>query len=180
MNWTKAWGGVKDHSRCTRPLCRTVRDQNGIPSVGKRFYSPQEEGRYHVQRKTSWMFNLPCVQVGTVFGSKNTSHRYVHSMQNDPDLSRDFFVRLGLADKKKTWPTVKRRHKVLKSNSSGETIADSRTFPGLIERMLSGALDKKSYDKVKSGLKQPPTSQSITGTLEPMSLEEVMLSCSIW
>ncbi|XP_042016706.1 altered inheritance rate of mitochondria protein 25-like [Salvia splendens] len=172
MNWTKVWGCVKDHSRCTRPLCRTVRDQNGIMSLGKRFYSPQEEGRYHVQRKTSWMFNLPCIQVDTVFGSKNTSHRYVHSMQNDPDLSRDFFVRLWLADKKKTGPTAKRRHKVLKSYSSGETIADGRTFPGLIERMLSGALDKKSYDKVKSGLKQPPTSQSITGTLEPMSLEE--------
>lgn len=168
------WGCVKDHSRCIRPLCRTAGDQNGILSVGKMFYSSQERGRYPLERKTSWMFKLPCVLGDTVFGSKNTSLRYVHSMQNDPDLSRDFFVRLWLADKKKTGPTAKRRHTVLKSDSSGETVVDGRTFPALMEKMLSGALDEKSYDKMKSGLKQPPTSQSITGTLEPMSLEEVM------
>lgn len=168
------WGCVKNHSRYIRPLCRTVRDQNGILSIGKRFYSSHERGRYPLERKTSWMFKLPCVLVDTVFGSTNTSLRYVHSMQNDPDLSRDFFVQLWLADKKKTGPTAKRRHKVFKSDNIGEPVVDGRT---LIEKMLSGALDEKSYGKMKSGLKQPPTSQSITGTLEPMSLEEVMLSC---
>ncbi|XP_057806368.1 altered inheritance rate of mitochondria protein 25-like [Salvia miltiorrhiza] len=172
MDWTKVWGCVKDHSRCIRPLFRIVRDQKVILSVGKRFYSSQEQGRYPLERKTSWMCKLPCVLVDTVFVSKNTSLRCVHSMKNDPDLSRDFFVQLWLADKKETGPTAKRRHKVLKFDNSGETVIDGRTIPGLIQRMLSGALDEKSYGKKKSGLKQPPTSQSITGTLEPMSLEE--------
>ncbi|KAK6148499.1 hypothetical protein DH2020_019411 [Rehmannia glutinosa] len=77
-------------------------------------------------------------------------------------------------DVKKPKPSVKARHKVIKSSGSGETFVDGRTLFGLLERSFSGAsvINEKSYDKVKSNLKQPPTSQSVTGTLEPISLEE--------
>lgn len=168
------WGCVKQRSGCTTRLCLTERDQNGILFVGRRFYSSQGQGGYPLERKTSWRFKLPCVLVDSVYGSKNTSLRYVHSVQNDPDLSRDFFVRLWLVDRNKTRLSGKRRHKILKSSNSGETVVNGQTLPGLIERMFSGkyAVDEKSHDKIKSGLKQPPTSQSITGILEPMSLEE--------
>lgn len=170
------WGCVKQRSGGTTRLCHTERDQNGILFVGRRFYSSQGQGGYPLERKTSWRFKLPCVLVDSVYGSKNTSLRYVHSVQNDPDLSRDFFVRLWLVDRNKTRLSGKRRHKILKSSNSGETVVNGQTLPGLIERMFSGkyAVDEKSHDKIKSGLKQPPTSQSITGILEPMSLEEVM------
>lgn len=168
------WSCVKQRSGCTTRLCLTERDQNGILFVGRRFYSSQGQGGYPLERKTSWRFKLPCVLVDSVYGSKNTSLRYVHSVQNDPDLSRDFFVRLWLVDRNKTRLSGKRRHKILKSSNSGETVVNGQTLPGLIERMFSGkyAVDEKSHDKIKSGLKQPPTSQSITGILEPMSLEE--------
>ncbi|KAH6809799.1 scramblase-like protein, partial [Perilla frutescens var. frutescens] len=174
MNWTKAWGCVKQHSRCSTLQCHTERDHNGILFVGKRFYSSLELGGYPLERKTSWRFKLPCILAGTSFGSKNTSLRYMHGVPNESDLSRDFFVQLWLVDRKKTSVSAKRRHKVYKSSNSGETLVNGRTLPRLIEGMLSGkyVVDEKPYDKIKSGLKQPPTSQSITGTLKPMSLEE--------
>ncbi|KAH6771073.1 scramblase-like protein [Perilla frutescens var. hirtella] len=174
MNWTKVWGCVRQHSRCSTLQCHTERDHNGILFVGKRFYSSLELGGYPLERKTSWRFKLPCILAGTSFGSKNTSLRYMHGVPNESDLSRDFFVRLWLVDRKKTSLSAKRRHKVYKSSNSSETLVNGRTLPRLIEGMLSGkyVVDEKPYDKIKPGLKQPPTSQSITGTLKPMSLEE--------
>lgn len=171
------WGSVKQLSRCSRSQCHTLRDQNGCLYAGKRFYSLLERGGYPLGRKTSGMFKLPCIPVDNVSGSKSSSLRYAHSLQNDPDLNRDFFVRLWLADKKKAKPTAMLRSKVRKPGSSDETSIDVRFLPKLLERMLSSkaTLDDKSYDKLKLGLKQPPTSQSITGSLKPMSLEEVIL-----
>lgn len=173
------WGSIKQLSRCSRSQCHTLRDQNACLYAGKRFYSSLERGGYPLGRKTSGMFKLPCIPVDNVFWSKISSLRYGHILQNDPDLNRDFFVRLWLADKKKTKPTAKLRNKVLKPGSSDETSVDVRILPKLLERMLSGkaTLDEKSYDKLK-GLKLPPTSQSITGSLKPVSLEEVTYSVS--
>ncbi|KAK6123280.1 hypothetical protein DH2020_042976 [Rehmannia glutinosa] len=150
------------------------KDRNGILRIEKRFSSLQQPGGYPLETNTSWRAKLPCCFVETVLGCKGMSRRYVHSVQNDPDLSRDFFVRLWIADRKKPKPSVKARHKVIKSSGSGETFVDGRTLFGLLERSFSGAsvINEKSYDKVKSNLKQPPTSQSVTGTLEPISLEE--------
>lgn len=157
------------------------KDRNGILYVGKRFSSSQQPGGYPLERNASWRAKLPCHLMETVPGCKSTSPRYVHSVQNDPDLSRDFFVRLWIADRKKSRPSGKQKHKVLKSSGSGETFVDGRTLFGLLERSYSGAsaTNEKSYDKIKSDLKQPPTSQSVTGILEPISLEEArfLVSC---
>ncbi|KAK6123273.1 hypothetical protein DH2020_042980 [Rehmannia glutinosa] len=176
MNWMRGWGCVTKQSRCSKlQYYMTIeKDRNGILRIEKRFSSLQQPGGYPLETNTSWRAKLPCCFVETVLGCKGMSRRYVHSVQNDPDLSRDFFVRLWIADRKKPKPSVKARHKVIKSSGSGETFVDGRTLFGLLERSFSGAsvINEKSYDKVKSNLKQPPTSQSVTGTLEPISLEE--------
>lgn len=170
-------GCVRKQSRCSKPPCYTMKDmdQNGFLYVGKRFSSSQQPGGYPLERKTPWRAKLP--SLCTVLGCKSTPSRYVHSVQNDPDLSRDFFVQLWKADRKKSRPS--RRNKALKSSGSGETFVHGRTITGLVERYYSGAsaLNEKSYNK-KSGLRQPPTSQSVTGTLEPISVEEVRFSVS--
>ncbi|KAI3454610.1 hypothetical protein Pfo_011273 [Paulownia fortunei] len=176
MNWIRGWGCLAKQSRCSTPQYYTImgKDQNGILYVEKRFSSLRQPGGYPLERNTSWRARLPCYLMETVLGCKSTSRRYVHSVQNDPDLSRDFFVRLWNADRKKPKPSGKGRHKVLKSSGSGETFVDGRTLFGLLERSFSGAsvINEKSFDKLKSDLKQPPTSQSVTGILEPISLEE--------
>ncbi|GFP97669.1 altered inheritance rate of mitochondria protein 25 [Phtheirospermum japonicum] len=154
-------------------------DQNGILCFEKRLFSSSLQPiGYPLDRNTSPSAKLPCLLVHTVLGSKGTSRRYVHSSQNDPDLSRDFFVRLWVADRKRPKPSARGSHKFLKSSGSGETFVDGRNLLGLLERSFSGAsgIDEKSFQKIKSKLKQPPTSQSVTGTLEPMSLEEAKVA----
>ncbi|KAL0318322.1 UNVERIFIED_CONTAM: Altered inheritance rate of mitochondria protein 25 [Sesamum angustifolium] len=153
------------------------KDQNVVLYFGKRTISlPQPEG-HPSERNTSWRDKLPCFLRETDLGCKSTSRRYMHSMQNDPDLSRDFFIRLWNADRKKPKSLAKGRRKVLKSGGNGETFVDSRSLFGLLERSFSGAstLNEKAYDKMRSALKQPPPSQSVTGILEPISAEEVKL-----
>ncbi|KAL7098691.1 hypothetical protein ACP275_09G033900 [Erythranthe tilingii] len=107
-------------------------------------------------------------------GCVRLSRRYVHTAKNDGDLNRDFFAQLWMADKKKPKHYGKGKYKVLKSSGSGETFVDGRTLFGFLERSFSAAsiASEKSYDKIKSNLKQPPTSQSVTGTLKPISSEE--------
>lgn len=171
------WGCVKRRSGCNTLLCHTESGRNGILLVGKRFCSSQGQRGYPSEIKQLWRFKLPFIPENAVFGSKNTPLRYVHNVKNDPDLNRDFFVQLWLVDRKKTMISGKRRHKALKSVDSGETLVNGQSLPGLIDRIFSGKYDEMSHDKMKSGFKQPPTSQSITGVLEPMSSEEVMVSC---
>ncbi|KAL6493591.1 hypothetical protein OROGR_032370 [Orobanche gracilis] len=178
MNLLRGLRCVTKRSRRSVPQCYTAteKDQNGILYVEKKFTSSSslQPVGYPLERNTSWTAKFPCSLVETALRCKDTSRRYVHSGQSDPDLSRDFFVRLWVADRKKRNPSLEGRHKVLKSSGSGEAFVDGPTLSGLLERSLSGAsvINEKSYEKMKSNLKQPPTSQSVTGTLEPTSLEE--------
>ncbi|KAL8464930.1 hypothetical protein ACS0TY_034424 [Phlomoides rotata] len=177
MSWMRVSGFVKKQSRCSKPPCYTMKDmdQNGVLDVGKRFSSSGEPGGYPLERNTSWGAKLP--HLCTVLGCKSASSRYVHGVPNDPDLSRDFFVQLWKADRKKSRPSGSRRNRVLKSSGSGETFVEGRSITGLVERYYSdvSAMNEKSSNK-KSGLRQPPTSQSVTGILEPMSVEESMVA----
>ncbi|KAK4394558.1 Altered inheritance rate of mitochondria protein 25 [Sesamum angolense] len=126
------------------------KDQNGVLYFGKRTISlPQPEG-HPSERNTSWRDKLPCFLRETDLGCKSTSRRYMHSMQNDPDLSRDFFIRLWNADRKKPKSLAKGRR--------------------------ASTLNEKAYDKMRSALKQPPPSQSVTGILEPISAEEALVA----
>ncbi|KAK4437117.1 Altered inheritance rate of mitochondria protein 25 [Sesamum alatum] len=154
------------------------KDQNGVLYFGKRATSLQQPGGHTSERNTSWRAKLPCFLMETDLGCKSTSRRYMHGIQNDPDLSREFFVRLWNADRKKPKPLAKGRRKVLKSGGSGETFVDSRSLFGLLEKSFSGAstLNGKAYDKMRSAFKQPPPSQSVTGILEPISTEEAMVA----
>ncbi|CAA0826800.1 scramblase-related [Striga hermonthica] len=162
MNVFRGWACAIKRSRCSTPqYCSKIeKDQNGILSAGG----------YYLEKITS-KSSSPLTE--SALGRNATSRRYVHGAQNDPDLSRDFFVRLWVADRKKPKSPVKGRHKVLRSRGSSEQLVDGRTLYGIIERSFSGAsVVNEKYGKIKSNLKQPPTSQSVTGTLEPMSLEE--------
>ncbi|PIN07710.1 Phospholipid scramblase [Handroanthus impetiginosus] len=175
MNWIRRCSWVTKKSRCSTTKYSTVmeKDQNEILYAAKRFSSSQLPRGYPLERNTSCRAKLPCYLMETVLG-RSSSQRYVHSARNDPDLSRDFFVRLWVADRKKPKPSGKRKHKGLKSSGSGERFLDGRSLFGLLERSFSGASVKneKPRDKRKSDLKQPPTSQSVTGILEPVSVEE--------
>lgn len=186
MNWTRGWSCVIKQFRCSAPEYYTMmeKDQDVILHVAKMFSSSTQPGGYPLEKNTSWRAKLPRHLVEAFLGCKSMSRRYLHSAQNDTDLDRDFFIRLWIADRKKSRHSLKGRHKVLKS-SNGETFVDGRSLFGLLERSFSGTsgINQKSYDQMKSDLKQPPTSQSVTGLLEPMSLEEVSLplfSCTLW
>lgn len=127
----------------------------------------------------SWKAKFPCCFLENVLGPKRYAmsicRPYVQSVQNDPDLSRDFLVQLWVEDRKKRKSTGKRRRKVLKSADHGEGVSGGQAaFRLPFERLFSDASisDEKSNDQAKPDLKQPPTSQFVTGILEPMSSEE--------
>lgn len=111
-------------------------------------------------------------------GAIVVSRQYGKRSGDGPDLSRDFFVQLWLADKKKQRSGRKQKRKLRNIvDQRGRTGFDT-FFQAPFGKLFSGASipEETSYDKVKPVLKQPPTSQSVTGILEPTSLEEVELS----
>ncbi|CAH9101329.1 unnamed protein product [Cuscuta europaea] len=98
---------------------------------------------------------------------------------NDPDLSRDFFVQLWVADRKKHKAGAKYRpksHGVLSHGESGSCSLVS--VRGSSVRRLSGvyAAEESSFDDLKPNLRQPPPSQSVGGVLQPSSPEESMVA----
>ncbi|KAG8379100.1 hypothetical protein BUALT_Bualt07G0053000 [Buddleja alternifolia] len=183
MNWMRGWSCVTKQSRSSTSQYRIMeKDQNEILYLKNKFPSLQQPGGCPMERNTSWRAKLPCYLMENVLGCNKyaitTSQRHLHSSQNDPDLSREFFVRLWTADRKKQRHPIKGRCKVLKSGDNGETFIEGRSLFGLLERSFSGAsvVNEKSHGKMNVDLKQPPTSQSVTGTLEPVSSEESQIA----
>lgn len=106
---------------------------------------------------------------GSFFQSKRC---FCHDVQGDAQLNRDFLVQLWVSDRKRQSSREKRR-RVVKYKNVDESINDPRPFG----RWFSGATvtKEKPLDKSKPILRQPPVSQTISGFLEPASLEEVNL-----
>lgn len=110
-------------------------------------------------------------------GAVVVSRQYGKKSGDGPDLSREFFVQLWLADKRKQRSERKQKRKLRNILDQRGTGFDT-SFQAPSGKWFSGASipEETSHSKVKPILKQPPTSQSVTGILEPSSLEEVELS----
>ncbi|XP_019189164.1 PREDICTED: altered inheritance rate of mitochondria protein 25 [Ipomoea nil] len=107
------------------------------------------------------------------------SRQFGQSAQNDPDLSRDFFVQLWVADRKMKQSGVKRRPRSHRSLNDGESGSDSQflsKFPSGRHFSGASAAEEKSFQEAKPNLRQPPPSQSVTGILQPSSPEEAMVA----
>ncbi|XP_006473255.2 altered inheritance rate of mitochondria protein 25 isoform X2 [Citrus sinensis] len=104
---------------------------------------------------------------GSFFQSKRC---FGHDVRGDAQLNRDFLVQLWISDRRRQSSREKRR-KVVRYKNIDESIYDPRPFG----RWFSGATvtEEKPLDKGKPILGQPPVSQTISGFLEPASLEEV-------
>lgn len=118
--------------------------------------------------------NIQCLQYPLMI----VSRQFGQGAQNGPDLSRDFFVQLWVADRKMQHSGVKRKPRSHRSLNHGESGSDSQFFSQLPSgRHFSGAsaAGEKSFHESKPNLRQPPPSQSVTGILQPSSPEEVRL-----
>ncbi|ESR47921.1 hypothetical protein CICLE_v10001355mg [Citrus x clementina] len=104
---------------------------------------------------------------GSFFQSKRC---FGHDVRGAAQLNRDFLVQLWISDRRRQSSREKRR-KVVRYKNIDESIYDPRPFG----RWFSGATvtEEKPLDKGKPILGQPPVSQTISGFLEPASLEEV-------
>lgn len=120
-------------------------------------------------RNIAWRVKLPFGLSRSILAAEKyamaISWRHKHSINTDPDLSRDFLVQLWVEDNKRRTSERKRRRKVHKYVDSGDTLVGGQTSFGV---------PHGSYDEMKPALKQPPTSQPVTGFLKPTSLEEVI------
>lgn len=107
---------------------------------------------------------------GSFFQSKRC---FGHDVRGDAQLNRDFLVQLWISDRRRQSSREKRR-KVVRYKNIDESIYDPRPFG----RWFSGATvtEEKPLDKGKQILGQPPVSQTISGFLEPASLEEVQVA----
>ncbi|KAM3394188.1 altered inheritance rate of mitochondria protein 25 [Capsicum galapagoense] len=110
-------------------------------------------------------------------GAVVVSRQYGKKSGDGPDLSREFFVQLWLADKRKQRSERKQKRKLRNILDQRGTGFDT-SFQAPSGKWFSGASipEETSHSKVKPILKQPPTSQSVTGILEPSSLEEVKVA----
>lgn len=177
MNWMTGWGCITKQSRCStlKRYMTMENDQSRILYVKKGFLNLYQPSGYPSERNLLSMAKLPHYFMENAFWCKSASKRCLHNVQNDSDLSRDIFVRLWAADSKQPKPSKKGKHKVLRSGGTNEATVNVRNLFQSLEKTFSGVsvMSEKSYNKAKSDLKQPPTSQSVTGILKPISSEEV-------
>lgn len=173
-----------DHPKCGSVLCSLARKhQNSTSNLSRNPIFSQSERGYGLATSTnaactsthfteerlsttiSKLLKFPCCSSGKVRHLKQCgmvlSRHYNQSAQNDPDLNRDFFVRLWVADMKKEKSKARRKLKYREYADYRETAPIS---------------DEKSIGNGKPVLKQPPTSQSTTGLLEPYSPEEALVA----
>ncbi|KAK4340584.1 hypothetical protein RND71_039085 [Anisodus tanguticus] len=106
---------------------------------------------------------------GAGLGAIVVSRQYGQRSGDGPDLSREFFVQLWLADKRKQRSARKQKRKL-------RNIVDQTSFQAPFGKLFSSIPEETSYSEVKPVTKQPPTSQSVTGILEPTSLEEAKVA----
>ncbi|GAA0150703.1 transporter [Lithospermum erythrorhizon] len=182
--WRKGIYRLFDHPKYDTVLCSSVRKhQNSISNLDRNPFSAQSERGYGVASSTNaaytsthvpdehlsttipQLLKSPCRSVVKDRNLKKygmvLSRYFNHSAQNNPELNRDFFVRLWVADMKKEKSKGRRKLKF-------REFADYRETTPLSE--------DKSYSIGKPVLKQPPTSQPITGLLEPYSPEEALVA----
>lgn len=185
MNWIKGLRYLTKQSKCiTSHYSMVKKNQNGFVYDQSKLSSLRSPIGYNLERNMSWKGKFPCF-LENVLGPRRYAmsicRPYVQSVQNNPDLSRDFLVQLWVEDRKKRKFTGKKRRKVLKSADHDEGLSGGQTaFRLPFDRLFSDAsISEKSYDQAKPDLKQPPPSQFVTGILEPMSSEEVksLFSC---
>ncbi|OVA18479.1 Scramblase [Macleaya cordata] len=121
---------------------------------------------------TENLFSLDSACKGNLVTSSFTPQNIIRrfwSDQGDPILSRDWFVKLWVADRKRKNSRRKRRPRVVRQfRSSGTGFGNQRSFKLPLEWWSSSAS--------KTVPAQPPLSQSPTGFLEPASPEEVMVA----
>lgn len=116
---------------------------------------------------------------GTGPGAIVLSRQYGQRSGDGPDLSREFFVQLWLADEKKQRSGGLQKRKLRNTVDQRRTGFGSQTSSQVpFGKWFSGVSipEETSYNEVKPVLKQPPTSQSVTGILEPTSLEEAKVA----
>ncbi|CAA3003060.1 altered inheritance rate of mitochondria 25 [Olea europaea subsp. europaea] len=179
MNWIKGLRYLTKQSKCiTSHYSMVKKNQNGFVYDQSKLSSLRSPIGYNLERNMSWKGKFPCF-LENVLGPRRYAmsicRPYVQSVQNNPDLSRDFLVQLWVEDRKKRKFTGKKRRKVLKSADHDEGLSGGQTaFRLPFDRLFSDASisDEKSYDQAKPDLKQPPPSQFVPGILEPMSSEE--------
>lgn len=108
------------------------------------------------------------------------SRQYGKRSGDGPDLKRASSVQRWLADKKKQRFGKKQKRKLRNTVDQRGTTGFDTFFQVGFKKMFSGASipEVTPHKKVNPVLKQPPTSQSVTGILEPTSVEEVELSNS--
>lgn len=193
MNWRKHFCFIAKQSKCRisvfqkgqssalsteKNLFATLQDRGYVPAV-----SHQQAGcsTKHFQDKygknISWGVKLPCGLSRNMFTQRKyamlISCQYSDRTKNDADLSRDFFVQLWVEDKKRKSSEAQDRQKVLSRRFGNRT-----NFKHPSGTPLSGAsVTYEGYDaEMNTVLRQPPTSQSLTGALKPSSAEEVYIS----
>ncbi|XP_051121207.1 altered inheritance rate of mitochondria protein 25 [Andrographis paniculata] len=157
MNWMRGWSCITRQSRWRIPRhCMTVdRDQNQILYIQKCFLNSSQPAGDPSENNSLPMSTLP-----------------------QDFMTRDFFVRLWTADRKKRKVSSKENHKLLNFQGTHEANVDAKTLFESFGMPFSRAsvVNKMSHRKVKSDLKQPPTSQSVTGLLQPVSSEESVVA----
>lgn len=133
-------------------------------------------------RNMLWKSVLPPCYEGNGLRQKhamNSCRRYASSSENDPILNRDFLVQLWAADKKMRKSKAKRKQITAKSANHGKNIVDNlSSLQKSLGKWFSSAsvADEKSYDPEKPVLKQPPSSQRVTGRLKPASQHEAQVA----
>lgn len=178
MNWIKGW-------RC----CTNISKSNIESSkLGASWYCVAEkhtDGIFDAEKVPllhplkNQKGHLPAalfqqVDLGAKHGVMTFFRQFGHTAQNDPHLDRDFLVQLWIADRKRESSRGKRKHKNVKSENHHETVFGHQSGRWFSD--ASSISEEKPYEQVKTILKQPPPSQSVTGFLEPSSPQEALVA----
>lgn len=130
-------------------------------------------------RNLFWRCNLPCSFRGHYHWLRQSGAmccNYGNGANNEPDLSRNFLVQLWVDDRKMLKDMEKRRRRRKgKQLNYGEAL---ESFQHPFEKFFSGskATEEVSNDGDAPVFRQPPVSQSVTGFLEPTSIEEARIA----
>lgn len=119
-------------------------------------------------------FNLTCLFRENSPWSKQSAASYCHYGNKANNLSRNFLAQLWRADRKMLKDIEKRRRKGKHLNYDGAQESFLRPFRKSFSS--SKVTEEESNDRAAPVFKQPPVSQSISGFLQPTSLEEAQIA----
>ncbi|KAF5450867.1 hypothetical protein F2P56_031184 [Juglans regia] len=123
-------------------------------------------------------YKLPgCLEGNSPWSKQSTitlSRKFGHKVDSDTHLTREFLVKLWVADRKMKNYRRKGRRKIATYGNAGGKAYDS---PHQYGRWYSGAslTEQNFMDQEKPVLTQPPLSQSVSGLLKPQSPEEAQV-----